>query len=71
MDENKIKALEVKPLTKNKCWYLVTLHQCIKEHEDHPDYFQEWIYFDGENWDYWGYTGVCYCCFIHKADESI
>lgn len=69
LDQSAIKMLEVRP--KKEGFYFVTLYQYKKEEVEHPDYFEDWLEFDGQSWDYnGGYCGTCYVCFIHKYDEE-
>jgi hypothetical protein len=69
MNKNKFSIMEVKP--DRKGYYFVTLHQFKKEEELHPDYIQDWLEYDGSEWDYFaGYSDTCYVCFIHKRDED-
>lgn len=60
--------MEVKP-ENGVGWYSVTLYQFNKMEREHPDYIREWLYFDGEQWDYCGtYSGNTYVCFIHARE---
>lgn len=64
-NEDAIKALEVKP--RDEGWYKVTLFQYAKEDDSHPSVIREYLFYDGENWDYCGeYKGSCYVCFISE-----
>ena len=66
-NEHEVRALEVTPI--NDGWYRVTLFQYMKESQDDPDYFQEWVEFTEGQWDYMGYAGSCYVCFIHFKED--
>jgi hypothetical protein len=68
MDKSRFDALEVR--TDVPGWYWVTFFQFNKDQERDPDYFKDWIETDGKVWDYGGYDGKCYVCFIHKREES-
>lgn len=68
MDKEYFKLMEVKP--KEKAFYFVTLFQFQKGEPEHPDYFTDWLEFDGDNWDYGYYEGNCYVCFVHKRDDT-
>ena len=66
MNAEKIAAMEVKASSEG--WYYVSLFQYKKEEEKDPDYFNEWLFFDGKEWDYSGYKDCCYVCFLHKKE---
>ena len=58
MTKEQIAALEVKP--EKEGWYFVNLFQFEKDEEKYPDEFNEFIYFNGMDYDYTnGYEG-CY-----------
>ena len=61
-----IKFLEVTP--KHSGWYFVTFFQYKKEDIEDPDYFKDWIYYNGIKWDYDLYSDNSYVCFIHKKE---
>ena len=56
-----------KPLEKG--WYYVTLYQFKKGEAWHADYFEDWVGFDGENWDYTGTGDSCRVCAIHRKEK--
>lgn len=68
MNKQQIRELEVRPETSG--WYLVTLFQYEKLEPEHPDYFKDWLDYDGTSWDYGHYSGVAYVCFINERDED-
>lgn len=68
MDKDKFEALEVK--TTKSGWYWVTLYHFSKLDEKDPDYFQDWMEFDGEKWLYGYYEGNSLVCFIHNAENT-
>ncbi len=59
MKDEKFKLLEVK--TQRSGWYGVTLCQHKKEQSEHSNYIKEWLWFDGNEWDYHGYKRVSNC----------
>ena len=67
MNQEELKLLEVRP--KEAGWYFVSFYQYEKAEPEYPDYFKDWISFDGEKWDYDGYEGKCYVCFIHAKER--
>lgn len=66
MTKKEFEAMEVKP--KSKGYYLVTLYQFNKLEKKHPCYIKDWLKYDGGVWEYDGYSGNCYVCFIHQRD---
>lgn len=66
MNKEKFDLLEVR--AKKEGRYLVTLYQFERIVEKDQDYISEWLYFDGEKWDYGVYEGTCYVCFIHDKE---
>lgn len=68
MDKEEFDAMEVKP--KDSGFYFVTLYQFKKEKPEHPNYIRDWLEFNGTNWEYDGFEGSCYVCFIEKKDTS-
>jgi hypothetical protein len=66
MNKQEFDALEVKP--QHEGFYLVTMFQFAKLKTEHPDYIRDWLQFKEEEWDYGGYAGNCYVCFIHARD---
>lgn len=68
MDKERFKLLEVK--ANEKGYYLVTLFQFQKEEPEDPDYFKEWLEFDGDNWEYGYYEDYCYVCFVHERYDA-
>ena len=65
MDKEEFDFMEVKPC--NRGWYYVTMFQFEKMLPEHPDYIQDWLEFDGNDWIYGGYKNYCYVCFIHRG----
>lgn len=47
---------EEKPENNERGWCRVTLFQSKKEKDIHPDYFDEYLLFDGNKWLYWEYS---------------
>ena len=66
MDQEEFDTMEVKAL--NVGWYFVSLYQFKKANPLHPDYIKDWMEFKDNKWDYGGYDGSCYVCFIHKKE---
>ena len=64
MTQEEFDCMEVRPTRRG--WYFVTLYQFDKVDPKHPDYIRDWLFFEGDKWDYGDYTGFCYVCFIHK-----
>jgi hypothetical protein len=65
MTLDKVKSLEIKP--DGAGFYFVTLFQYNKKEPKHPEYFQDWLEFDGEDWDYYGeYKHRSLVCIVHK-----
>ncbi len=61
MTQEQIIQNEVRP--NNEGWYFVTLFQFKKQSEKDVDEFNDFIYFDGNNYDYtYGYEG----CYVSK-----
>lgn len=69
ISKDKFDLLEVRANTEG--FYFVTMYQFDKIDIDHPDYIKDWLYFDGDKWEYCGeYKDACYVCFIHSKDDG-
>ena len=69
--EHQYEISEVKPKLGNIGFYYVTLFQFDKEKESHPDYIKDYMYFDGNDWEYIGaYKDHCLVCFIHRMEPE-
>ena len=68
MDKDEFTFMEVKP--NKEGWYFITLFQFKKERISHPDYIKDWMFYNGESWNYGLYEGCCYVCFIEDRHEN-
>ena len=57
------------PLPESPGWYFVTFHQFNKQDETDPDYFNEWVEFDGVDWEYKDYEERSIITKIIKREE--
>lgn len=69
MNQQEFEIMEVKPI--NEGWYFVSMYQYNKDRPEYPDYIKDWMHFDGQKWEYEGYEGKCYVCFIYCIEREI
>lgn len=58
MTKEQIAALEIKP--EEEGWYFVTLFQLKKDNKKDPDEFNDFIFFNGNNYEYENGYEWCY-----------